>query len=354
MLQDNISKILVVNLGGIGDVLLSTPALRALKDAYPKAKLDMLVVPRAKEVLKPLGYVDKIHYLYLGGGLYGLLVNAANLLMLRKSKFDLAINMRTLVSGFSAFKIGFLLKIIRPRIKAGRDTREMGGFFDLKIPESFFGDKFEMEYDIGLVEELGAKVVSRNIDFVINDSAYLDISRILQTEGVADSDKIIGLHLGGKPSHRWPWQNYPQLISALKEKTGAKFVITAENEDAGKINKIFGNTPGIINLTGRISFWELGALISRCFLYVTNDTANMHLAAILKTPLVAIFGPGFLKRYDPRCISSSSYVIYNAVDCAPCNKISCSSLKCLKNISAQDVVDAAMGLWRENSEHSVE
>jgi ADP-heptose:LPS heptosyltransferase len=77
----------------------------------------------------------------------------------------------------------------------------------------------------------------------------------------------------------------------------------------------------------------------------------MHIAAILKTPLVAIFGPGSLVRFDPRNISDKVVVIYKKVDCSPCNKIKCESLECLKNIYPEEVISAASSLIKSKLKH---
>jgi ADP-heptose:LPS heptosyltransferase len=74
----------------------------------------------------------------------------------------------------------------------------------------------------------------------------------------------------------------------------------------------------------------------------------MNIAAILKTPLVAIFGPGQIIRFDPRVISEKSTLLYKRADCAPCVRVECESRKCLKAISPQEVADAALRLLKEN------
>jgi ADP-heptose:LPS heptosyltransferase len=342
----DINKILVINLGGIGDVLISTPALRALKEHFSGARLYLLAVPRGAEVARSLAYVDKVFVFEANRPILKIFSNLVNILELRKLKVDLAINMRTIVSGSSAAKMGWIMNLIRPGKKAGRDTAGRGNFLDIKIREDDIGEKYEMDYDVETVQALGAQVKDRKIDFLIEPNNLERAEEVLKNQGINKSDIVIGIHPGGKPSHRWPGDNFAEVIKAIaRENPSFKFVITGsadENELAGKIIDKSGIKAS--NLAGKLSIRELAVLLKRCDLYITNDTGSMHIAAIMNTPLVAIFGPGYFKRYDPRNIYPQAEVLCKEVDCSPCNKSFCGSMKCLEFISTVEVVLAAKRL----------
>jgi len=253
------------------------------------------------------------------------------LLKLRRKHFDLAINMRTLVTRSGARKIRLLLNIINARKTAGRDTDGRGSFLDTRIPETFPGKKYEMEYDIDTVNALGAEVKDKNIDFNIDEESINKVDKVLEKEGVSEDDTLIGIHLGGMPSRRWPIDNFSKVIDDINKRISCKFVIT------GGVDEINAK---IIDLVGKLTIRELGALIKECNLFITNDTGPMHVAAILRIPLVAIFGPGDITRFDPRNISDKAIVLYKKVDCAPCEKVECEDLKCLKIILPEEVKEA--------------
>ncbi|MDD2689993.1 MAG: glycosyltransferase family 9 protein [Candidatus Omnitrophica bacterium] len=345
-------NILVINLGGIGDLLLSTPALCALKNNYSQARITLLVIPRAAELARELSYVDQTYIFKPCFGLDALWGDLKTLLVLRKKEFDLAINMRTLVSKISALKINILLGIINPEVKAGRDTEGRGRFFDIKIPETDKGDKYEMEYDIDTVRALGAQEFNRNLAFNIDKSDEEKISSILKRESINESDILIGVNPGGTPSRRWPVENFSNAIAHISKETRCKFILTGtgnESSLAKRIIELLNNDTNIIDVTGQLSIKELGALIKRCNCFISNDTGPMHIAAILKTPLVAIFGPGYLSRFDPRNISERVVLLYKETECAPCNKKTCWSMKCLKAISPDETVKAVLGLLKRYS-----
>ncbi|MDD5236290.1 MAG: hypothetical protein PHU91_01265 [Candidatus Omnitrophica bacterium] len=169
MLSGNIKRILVINLGGMGDLLLSRPALKALKNHFPQAEISLLVIPQVYEVAVSTPYVDKVYILYNDPRC--LFRDAGILFSLRCRHFDLAINMRTLASAGGARKIKFILDFIKPRVSAGRDTDGRGQFFDMKVPETLKGKKYEMEYDIDTVTALGAAASDRNVEFKTDEES---------------------------------------------------------------------------------------------------------------------------------------------------------------------------------------
>jgi len=346
-------KILIINLAGIGDLLLSTPALRALRKSYPEAEISMLVTNKVYDVVKNLSYINKIFLFKLGyGGIIPLpkiFGNLKTLLILRGMHFDLAINMRTLVSVKGARKIKFILDFISPEKTAGRDTAGRGYFFDIKIPEKDLGTKFEMEYDIDTVRALGAEVVDRTIDFKIEDQVIKKVDGLLEKSGLGPQDFLIGVYPGGMPSRQWPIQNFAYVMDRINKIIPSKFVIGLGKNEVDIAQKLIKQTNAkIIDFTGILNIEELGALIKKCKLFIANDTGPMHIAAILNIPLVAIRGSSDFMRFDPRNISSNAVVLYKKVDCAPCEKVSCDDLKCMKAIEPQEVVEAAISMLNRN------
>lgn len=340
-------KILIINLGGIGDVLLSTPTLRALRKFYPQTEVSILIAPRVYEIVKNLSYINEVLVFHVGYGgtipftkIFG---NLKTLFVLRNKQFDLAINMRTLVSKKSALKIKFLLGIINPKMKAGRDTEGWGYFFDVKVPEPEIGEKYEMDYDIETLELLGVNVGDRSIDFEIDEASKERVNQLLLKEGVTEDDILIGIHPGGMASRRWPIENFSRVIKEINKKTKCKFVITGGKEESFLVNELMKMTDlKMINVVGKINIKELGALIKRCNLYISNDTGPIHIAAILKIPLIAIFGSSEITRYDPRNISEKATVFYKKVDCSPCYNVNCKSMKCMKAILPEEVIEASL------------
>ena len=345
MKEAHFRKILVVNLGGIGDLLLSTPALRSIKNDLKPLSLSLLTVPRVYDLARTLGYIDRVYLLEKRASPAGIWRNISMLSRLRKERFDLAINMRTMATKRGAFIMKWLLWAIRPALKAGRDTNGRGGFFDIKIDEAMPGDKYEMDYDIDIAKALGARVTDRSLDIKADTESLKRVKGRMEDSGIKPGGLLIGMHMGGMPSRRWPAENYFEFMKKVSGKSDCKFLITGEGRDyniMADLNKKTGLK--IFDMTGGLDIKELTALISLCDLYVSNDTGPMHIAAALQTPLVAIFGPGNLARFDPRNISDKAAVLYKKADCAPCEKKRCRTRDCLQAISPREAVEAALSL----------
>jgi ADP-heptose:LPS heptosyltransferase len=350
-IPEDIHRILVVNLGGIGDFLLSLPALRALKKRYPEATIAFLGVPRTCAIVKDFHlFTEVIVFSAYDENTRAFRLNNLNdllkfLLWMRKQRFDMAINMRTLVSWGSAFKMALLFYAIGARWRVGRNTCGRGFFLNIKVPESDSGDRLERDYDLATVEALGADIRDQSIDINSFLPPADEVDGFFQQVGISQSDLVIGINPGGAKARQWPLSDFKKVMATLACKLKICFLIFSGPQEAGLALEL-KDLPGVraIPIPDFLSFREFAALVRRCNLLITNDTGPMHIAAILKTPLVAIFGPGYLTRFDPRGISDKSVVLYKRVDCAPCNKTECASMKCLKEIGPGDVVDAVLEL----------
>jgi ADP-heptose:LPS heptosyltransferase len=345
--QEKIKKILIINLGGIGDILLSTPALKALRSSYPDSRLYLLVAGSVVEFAKRLPYIDEVFIFNLKEGVMELVRNVMVLSILRKHKIDLAVNMRTLVSQRSAFKMRILLAAINPKARAGRDTEGRGRFFDFKIAEADRPEQHELEHNREMMRALGIEIKDNTLDFKIEEDSVKKINLILEKEEIAEEDILVCIHFGGKPSHRWPLENLLEVAKEISKKVKCKFVLAGGKDELGAelcaaYRYIVPADITLINLTGKLTLNELGALIKRSGLFIVNDTGPMHIAAALHAPLLALFGPGYLNQFDPRVVSDKAVVLYKKSECAPCNKVVCNSMKCLAAITPEEVTKAAL------------
>lgn len=344
--KENIKKILVVQLGGIGDLFLSAPALKALREHYPQATLTMMITARSKMINSYFPYIDEIRMLDMQ---YGGVVRLnkiwhiiSTLYKVRKEKFNLAINLRSISTKTSARKMKALLGFIHPDITAGRDTEGRGYFYDLKIPETDTGQKHELEYYEEMMRALGVSISDRRPHLDVSPASEQRVKEMLGKEGVLEQDILIGLHIGGAPANLWPLENYAQVVEILARESRCHFVLALGQSEKPIADRFLGLVSAkIINFTGKLELGELIALIKRCSLFISNDTGPMNLAAILQVPLVALFGPEEPGHFSPAFISDRAVVLYNQVDCSPCFKKLCASQKCLRAITPAEVVKAA-------------
>lgn len=349
----DLRDILVINLGGIGDAILSTPALRAIRAVYPGARISVLTGKGPGEIFRKLGYVSEVVVLHRASGpasVGAAIRNMLTLFRLRMRRFDVAVNMRTIYSDAGAFRMRALMGIIAPRISAGRNTDGRGSFLDVRIDETNAAEKYERDYDIEIARMLGARAADTGLDVPIDPEDRAAAGAFLEKAGLSDGYALIGIHVGGKPSRRVPPGCLAGVLRKLSGPPGRAFIFTGDVGERkiaeGIIRESAASGIKAVNACGALPIGAAAELIRRCSVYISGDTANMHIAAALGTALVAVFGPGNLTRFDPRRISDRAKVIYHKVSCAPCENMVCGRMDCMDAVSAEEVAAAAEDMMK--------
>ncbi len=281
-------KILCIRIDHIGDVLLTTPAFRALRKRYPKARIDVLVRSFSKEILDGNKNISKIltfdfPWLGLHGKKASWKETISFIKHLRKEKYDIAID-------FHADPRNILLATKAARYRIGYGIRGFG-FLLNKVVHFRKGARHQIQRNLDLIRALGADSTP-NMDFVIPASAKNKAKSLLKPAGNA---KLVGITpaTGRKPKY-WLNARWAEVADALVEKYKVKIVLTGGKGDAKDIEEIISNMTHkekIINLAGKTSLKELGAVIQQCNIFLSPDTGPAHIARALNLPLLVLFGP---------------------------------------------------------------
>ncbi len=337
---DNIKKILVIKLAGIGDLILASPALRALRKRFPKAHIALLTTPRASELARESSYIDELFC--LNPASKNLKEITRLIKSLRKKRFNMAINLYNLFTLGGALKMALLMYSIGTRYRVGRDTDGRGFFYTIKVPDKRFSERHEVEYNLDVMQALGADIKDKGLEIPISDKDREYVRKFLKQNGITDEDLVIGLNPGAfRPSRRWNKEGFAQVADELTERYKAKILITGGPEEielAQEIADVMKAKPAIT--IGKTTIRQSVALVKRCDLFISNNTAAMHIAAVVKTPLVALMGPCSL-RYSPYGNKDRFIMVKKEVDCSPCYKFRCRKHLCMKLITVQDVMLAA-------------
>lgn len=340
--REKIKKILVINLVGIGDLIMSTPAIKALRRQFQDAKICLLVYSFNKELVENSPYVDNIFVLDRRLNMKDI----DTLFKLRKINFDIAINLYNVYSKRGAINMATMLKIIKAKKTLGRDTDGRGFFYDYKIPERFDDLTHQVERMLAVVESLGAKEEDKRLDIWISEEKHNNLDTFLKNTNISKEDFIIGLNPGSiRPSHRWPIKNFAILANALKNNYKAKVVVTGNKKEIGlarRLKQLSGED--IFISSGEFSLSDLVNFIRVCNIYISNDTGPMHIANALGVPLVAITGSGSKMTYP--YLKEKTIILKKDIDCSPCYKNYCWRLDCLKAISPEDVMKAVKTLLK--------
>ena len=333
-----IKRILVINLAFIGDVILSTPAVRALKEAYPSATIDMLTVPVTASIARLNPYVDTVLE-YDKRGKHRKISDLFNLVVfLRKRHYDLAITANFAPRGaMLAWASGISHRV-------GYDAQHAGWFLTRTASAKRPVKRHEAENHLDVLKPLSISTADSSLALEVDPR---DVFSVRDKVAWDRSKKLVLIcPCGSYAKKSWTVEGYAALITAIVGSKVECFLIGSkgESDQLAQINTAAGNKAGV--LAGTLTLGELAAVISEAAVLVTVDTGPMHIANALETPVVALFGPTDPEGWGPR--GKRDVVIRNHVDCSPCwGKGECLLNRCLTEIPVDEVVAATKDILQE-------
>ena len=330
-------KFLVVNMNYMGDALLTTPALAALRQAYPDAQIDTVVgAGAAAEVLRNNPDLDAI-IARTARGSWARVVQTYKLL--REGQYTDAV----ILPPLSAYAAAAWLA--RTPRRVGQRDRGMNHFLtDLRPTRAVH--MAEAMLDTMPLPPGGGQRRRRLVVTVDLDSAEAAAS-LLEGAGVGPDGPLVAVNVGAtRPQKRWFAASFAETLDLLGETPCV--LVGAGAEDQATAAEILARTQRArtINLVGRTDVKTLAAVLQRCDLLISADSGPMHLATAVGTPCVALFGST-----DPRVTGPFdllSETIYKGLPCAPCgNHPTCEGrYDCLRAITPEEVALTARGLLR--------
>lgn len=340
----NIKNILIRSTNWLGDAVMTTPAMQAVRETFPAARITVLANPLTAplfqshpDVDEVLVYDRKVRY----SGLKGRFVLAAEL---RQRGFDLAI---LLQNALDAAVIAWLARIPR-RMGFATDGRGFLLTHKVSVNEVVLGFH-HVDYYLHMLREFGITGSARQPMLNTTSDEDVAVEKLLASRGITPGTMLLAVNPGASfgSAKRWYPERFASVADALAEEWGARVVITggpAETDIAAEIESVIGK--GCLNMAGRTDVRGLMALIKRCDFMITNDSGPMHLAAALGVPLVAIFGSTDHTTTSPR--TERAVVVRSDTDCAPCMKRECpTDHRCMTSVTPEEVVAAALRLRDE-------
>jgi|SRR3972149_6876412 len=356
----SLRKILFIRTHALGDVLLTTPAIRAVRQQFPDAVLSILISEGAKAVVLNNPNIDRIISFP-----DSLLVKPEPLTLLRlvtklrKEKYDCVISLsRSAPVHFLAFLTGSPLRV-------GLDFNGSGFPLSLKVPDKksnvAYSEQYAVRDYLDIVAALGVNENGEDIDFYLHPKGVDIVNKFLNQFGVSSEDLLIGIFPGGGKNiaetidaKRWPVVNYAKLADLLIRELGAKVLLLGGKKDIEVVSEMqYNMEEKAINACNIGDLNTFGHLLKNCSLLITNDSLPLHLGLSLKIPVIALFGPTNAKALTP-----SNYekliTIQSNLECSPCywkeRFPGCkkySSPKCMNAISVLDVLSAAKSIIKK-------
>lgn len=342
---EGVKKILVRSTNWVGDTVMMTPSLVAIKRYFPHAKITALATPWVAPLLENHPAVNSTMVMDKGKGFFSSLKELARIInWLRGERFDLAILFQ------NAFEAAFLAYMGRVRYIVGYNTDGRGFLLTHKvIRDRDILSVHQVEYFLGLMEAMGWPVEDREPILYINDEDIRPSSLMLSSMGIGDNLFTVGINPGAEygSAKRWPEDRFAVVGDWAAKRWGAKVLLfgsLSEREIGAKVSNFMHTNPA--DLCGLTTLGQAMALIKRCNLFLTNDSGLMHVAAAFKIPMVAIFGPTDPDKTGP--ISEDAKIVRHTIDCSPCLEEVCPSHhSCMLSIDPEEVWDGMKDLKRE-------
>ncbi len=342
-------KILIMRSGAIGDVVMTTPLIKAIRRKFPSAEIDYIVGNWSKKVLEGnpqlnriISFDDKIVYDKKIKEIWGLIKE------IRTEQFDLAFVLdKSYHWGILAYLMGIKQRIGFDRFGEGF-AHNLSVFYD--------GSKYEGDYNLELLEGLEkgeTEARGKIIDKMIDRQMKIPLSEAEEDFATAffRKNKIkgrtIGIIAGGAKNpgqtmdlKRWPLENYVSLIRTLSKEHNVLLLGGPSDKDVSERIGHEIKSANLFDAIGQCGIKESVALMKRCEVVVTHDTGPLHMAAATGTKVIALFGPTPAHRFAPR----NAVVLETKTDKCPCydiygNFTACSEADCMKKISVETVIE---------------
>jgi ADP-heptose:LPS heptosyltransferase len=294
-------KILVIDFGQLGDVILSLPALTAIARKFPEAKISIVVGSACVEILNMQGMFDEVFPVDRVGLLAGSKVRSSIQILkfareIRQKKFDFVIDLHSLPE---TNLLGFISGA-KTRLFANRESRSLDLLSNFR-PKPPKEDKslHLTDYYLAVLKPLGIDQARRAVN-ITPGTEDLAFARDLLTRHGLLSKKIIGICPGaGHPSRRWPLEKYCNLAKMLSGQGELGVVVFLGPEELTMMDEIEGMLPDEVAVVNGLTMSQLAAVFSLVSLIVGNDTGTMHVANAVGAPVVVLLNEVSPERYMP-------------------------------------------------------
>jgi lipopolysaccharide heptosyltransferase II len=359
-IDDGRLKILLVRLRQIGDVVFTTPAIRAIRERFPGAHLAYVVEPAAAPVVQSNPHLDEVIVAPRRSGVSGIRTDLDLGLQLRHSGYDIAIDFH------GGPRASWLTWSSRAPVRIGYTVPGRTWMYTHPVERTRqLRARHSVENQWDLLATLGITPASRErypVEMRTDPAVAESIRGRFAGYGVPEDGRLILVHVSaGNPFRRWPAESFAVVAADLvrqDQRHHVVFTCGPSEQDAlarviaGARDRLEAGDRHRVVDCGEFSLLELRAIADRAVLYVGGDSGPMHIAATGQAPMVSLYGPTLPARSAPwrsaRWLTASIEV--HGLDCRPCDQRVCApgDFRCLTRIQPGQVVDAAARLLDEN------
>jgi lipopolysaccharide heptosyltransferase II len=357
-------RILLVRLREIGDVVFTTPAVRALRERFPDAHISYLVEPAAAPVVALNRHIDEVIVTPRGRGVKGLRAEASLIRRLRAQRYDLAIDFH------GGPRASLLTWLSGARDRIGYDVAGRGWMYTRRVDRPRrLRARHSVTNQWDLIATLGIPPpdpAATPVEMPVDAEAARRIEERMARAGTRNGDRLIVLHVSaGNPFRRWPIGSFATVAAELAAGDARhRVVITSGPSEREAAERVIAEARGKLSPVeaerlvtgGDFSLIELRALVARASLYIGGDSGPLHIAATSQVPIVGLYGPTLPARSAPWRAAQwpTESVEVDRLPCRPCDQRQCEpgDFRCLGWIEPQQVLAAARRLLAANVDSS--
>jgi len=333
---DGRRSVLVIRLSAIGDCVMTSPAVRALRAACPDDFVAWVVEPKSAGIVVGNPHVDEVILWDRASGGY---FSPSSALSLRRTLkpygFDIALDFH----GLARSAMISALSGARTRV-VSIDSREGASLAANHVSQVRGPDEWVVARNVALLEAIGIHSSERRTCVPVTDESAAEADRVLQAVGLHGAP-LLCLHLKGSWAHKfWPLDRFARVAEHAHERWGLASVVTGSRDDRPDAERLASmSTVRVANLAGELSLGGSSAVVARCSAVVGPDTCTVHMSAGLGVPTVALFGPTSPARVAPR--GSHVRVVMYEMPCHPCvRRPTCIDYDCMLRLPTEVVVRA--------------
>jgi heptosyltransferase-2 len=343
---EGIERMLIRGTNWIGDVVMTLPAVAAIRKTWPRARISVLAKPWVAEVYRLSPDVDEIIVFQEPGRHAGIVGKWRLAGELRRCRFDCAILLQ------NAIEAAIVARLAGIPLRAGYNSDGRGWFLTHSVRRTKeIRRVHQIDYYIEMARALGCEPAGRDV-LLRPGRDCDDLAETLLTRfGIAENRLLIGIAPGAAygPAKKWFPDRFAAVADRLIDESGAQAVLFGSAGDRESTAAVQRNARHpMTDIAGKTDLKEAISLISRCALFISNDSGLMHVAGALGVPTIAVFGSTNPVTTSPA--GNRSVVIHRDVPCGPCLKPVCpTDFRCMEMIGVEEVYAAGRKLLDDSA-----
>ncbi len=341
MVHTEYRRILLIRLSSLGDIILTTPVLRLLRESYPAARIDYVLKAEFQDVLREHPCVDRLVPVDTRQPL------RHTVCALRETHYDLVLDLhRTLRSVW-------LYHCSRTRHRLAYRKHTLRRVFLVYCKWNTLSRIASVPERYALpLRRLGINASLPQTEMHVDAESTLAVEQYLADTGFRTAARcFIAVAPGSRwKTKQWPVERFAAAAQALATRHDATIVILGDRHDRALVQAFRQHVAApVIDTVGQLPLMQTAALLQQCRLLLCNDSGLMHMATALRVPVVAVFGPT-VRALGFYPFQAAAQVVSYPLSCRPCttkgsNRCPRGHHDCMQRIAPEQVVAAAETLW---------